>query len=466
MHAEHVPVVVVGAGPAGLAAAIALARLGVETMLVERRAELSSLPRATAVSLRSMELIRSWGVEDAVRAGGRRRRVARMAVGHPGDGGRRVDVAHRHPDARAGRPAQPDRTRLRAAGSPRARAARAPALPRRRPRAPPHRGGGGRGRPEGVEVVLRDIAERRGPHGPRPLPRRRRRRAQPDPQSARHRHARTRRPRPRRHGDLPGAAVAGRRRAPLRRLLRQPPAGCGHLPALRARRPLALRDVGRCRRHRGLHAAAVRAADPRRRRHRRPRRLDRAHRLLQLRRPARRSLPRRQRVPRRRRRPPGDSARRHRDEHRDRAAGTTWAGSSAGCCAAGPDPSCWTPTRPNGGRSPRTTSPAPPIPTAPRARPPTSCTSTSAGASRTCGSAPTRGACPRWTSWAAGSRSSPGPTHAEREAARPAGGPPVTVRRLDAVSARSIGIRGRGGLLVRPDGTPAQLWTQDASAAA
>ena len=60
--------VVVGAGPAGLAAAIALARLGVEAMLVERRAVLSSLPRATAIGLRSMELIRSWGVEDAVRA--------------------------------------------------------------------------------------------------------------------------------------------------------------------------------------------------------------------------------------------------------------------------------------------------------------------------------------------------------------------------------------------------------------
>jgi 2-polyprenyl-6-methoxyphenol hydroxylase-like FAD-dependent oxidoreductase len=68
MQAEEAPVIVVGAGPAGLAAAIALARLGVATMLVERRAELSSLPRATAVSLRSMELIRSWGVEDAVRA--------------------------------------------------------------------------------------------------------------------------------------------------------------------------------------------------------------------------------------------------------------------------------------------------------------------------------------------------------------------------------------------------------------
>ena len=38
-------------------------------MLVERRAEPSSLPRATAVSLRSMELLRLWGLEDAIRAG-------------------------------------------------------------------------------------------------------------------------------------------------------------------------------------------------------------------------------------------------------------------------------------------------------------------------------------------------------------------------------------------------------------
>src|SRR5215213_11209129 len=70
MKATEPPVLIAGAGPAGLATAVALARLGVETTLVERRAELSSLPRATVVSLRSMELIRSWGVEDAVRAGG------------------------------------------------------------------------------------------------------------------------------------------------------------------------------------------------------------------------------------------------------------------------------------------------------------------------------------------------------------------------------------------------------------
>jgi 2-polyprenyl-6-methoxyphenol hydroxylase-like FAD-dependent oxidoreductase len=68
-HTDNTRVLIVGAGPAGLTAAIELSRLGIETTLVERRPELSSLPRATAISLRSMELIRSWGVEDAVRAG-------------------------------------------------------------------------------------------------------------------------------------------------------------------------------------------------------------------------------------------------------------------------------------------------------------------------------------------------------------------------------------------------------------
>jgi putative polyketide hydroxylase len=65
-----VPVLVVGAGPAGLAAGITLARYGVGSIVVERRTSLSSLPRATTVSTRSMELMRSWGVEDEIRAGG------------------------------------------------------------------------------------------------------------------------------------------------------------------------------------------------------------------------------------------------------------------------------------------------------------------------------------------------------------------------------------------------------------
>jgi 2-polyprenyl-6-methoxyphenol hydroxylase-like FAD-dependent oxidoreductase len=65
---SNVPVLVVGAGPAGLTTAVTLARYGIETLLVERRPDLSTLPRATAVSTRSMEIFRSWGLEDEIRA--------------------------------------------------------------------------------------------------------------------------------------------------------------------------------------------------------------------------------------------------------------------------------------------------------------------------------------------------------------------------------------------------------------
>jgi putative polyketide hydroxylase len=65
-----VPVLIVGAGTAGLTAAVTLARYGIESLVVERRRRPSPLPRATWVSTRSMELFRSWGLEDRVRAGG------------------------------------------------------------------------------------------------------------------------------------------------------------------------------------------------------------------------------------------------------------------------------------------------------------------------------------------------------------------------------------------------------------
>ena len=67
---DEVPVVIVGAGPAGLATALALGRYGVECLIVERRREPSSHPRATVISTRSMELVRSWGLEREVLAGG------------------------------------------------------------------------------------------------------------------------------------------------------------------------------------------------------------------------------------------------------------------------------------------------------------------------------------------------------------------------------------------------------------
>jgi putative polyketide hydroxylase len=68
-HAPTVPVLLVGAGPAGLAGAVTLARHGVGSLLVERNPGLSPLPRATGVSVRTMELLRSWGLEERVRAG-------------------------------------------------------------------------------------------------------------------------------------------------------------------------------------------------------------------------------------------------------------------------------------------------------------------------------------------------------------------------------------------------------------
>src|SRR5215212_4809267 len=66
---HETPVFIVGAGPAGLVAAITLARQGIASLLVERRPDTSPFPRATAISTRTMELIRSWGLEDPVRAG-------------------------------------------------------------------------------------------------------------------------------------------------------------------------------------------------------------------------------------------------------------------------------------------------------------------------------------------------------------------------------------------------------------
>jgi putative polyketide hydroxylase len=65
----HAQVLVVGAGPAGLVAGITLARYGIGVLVAEKRARISTLSRALVISTRSMEILRSWGLEDQVRAG-------------------------------------------------------------------------------------------------------------------------------------------------------------------------------------------------------------------------------------------------------------------------------------------------------------------------------------------------------------------------------------------------------------
>ena len=64
---QIVPVLVVGAGPAGLTTAIGLARHGVRSMLVERHPGTSTFPKASGISTRTMEIFRSWGLEEAMR---------------------------------------------------------------------------------------------------------------------------------------------------------------------------------------------------------------------------------------------------------------------------------------------------------------------------------------------------------------------------------------------------------------
>ena len=62
-------VVVVGAGPAGLVAATVLAHEGLDVLVLDKRETVSPLPRAVGISLRQMELFRSWGLEARLREG-------------------------------------------------------------------------------------------------------------------------------------------------------------------------------------------------------------------------------------------------------------------------------------------------------------------------------------------------------------------------------------------------------------
>jgi 2,4-dichlorophenol 6-monooxygenase len=66
--AMEVPVLIVGAGPAGLALSLSLRRYGVDHLLVERHAGTAHTPRAHIVNQRTVEIFRRLGVSERFHA--------------------------------------------------------------------------------------------------------------------------------------------------------------------------------------------------------------------------------------------------------------------------------------------------------------------------------------------------------------------------------------------------------------
>ncbi|WP_109486055.1 FAD-dependent monooxygenase [Occallatibacter savannae] len=63
-------VLIAGAGPAGLMSALLLARAGVRATVIERRPSMSVHPKARGLNLRTMEILRALGLEQAVLTAG------------------------------------------------------------------------------------------------------------------------------------------------------------------------------------------------------------------------------------------------------------------------------------------------------------------------------------------------------------------------------------------------------------
>lgn len=62
-----VPVIIVGAGPVGLSASMALSRFGIHNMVIEKHPGTSIHPKARGVNVRTMELCRLWNAEQQIR---------------------------------------------------------------------------------------------------------------------------------------------------------------------------------------------------------------------------------------------------------------------------------------------------------------------------------------------------------------------------------------------------------------
>ena len=63
-------VLIIGAGPVGLSMALALGHLGIGCIVVEKHGSPMDFPRGRAVTVRTMEVMRRWGVSDTLRDAG------------------------------------------------------------------------------------------------------------------------------------------------------------------------------------------------------------------------------------------------------------------------------------------------------------------------------------------------------------------------------------------------------------
>jgi 2-polyprenyl-6-methoxyphenol hydroxylase-like FAD-dependent oxidoreductase len=68
MTEEHVPVLIVGAGGARLSLSLLLQQQGISSTLVERRTDVSWVPRARNLNFRTLEVVLGLGLAEAIYA--------------------------------------------------------------------------------------------------------------------------------------------------------------------------------------------------------------------------------------------------------------------------------------------------------------------------------------------------------------------------------------------------------------
>jgi putative polyketide hydroxylase len=73
---ETTPIIIIGAGPVGLTTSILLSRLGVPSILVEERANVSTLPRSRGITQRTVEIWSQFGLYDELTDAGAALRAA------------------------------------------------------------------------------------------------------------------------------------------------------------------------------------------------------------------------------------------------------------------------------------------------------------------------------------------------------------------------------------------------------